>query len=64
MKRAKKRYTVKFENINGKGCLGTFTKLEKAEHEIKMNQLSDKNDIMNGYIDLQNRYWIEEITIY
>lgn len=57
----RKRYVVKFENVNGKGCLGTFTKLEKAEHMIKINQLSDKNDIMQGYKDLQNRYWIEEV---
>ena len=64
MKRAKKRYVIHFENINGKGKYGQFTKREKAEYEIEMNQLRDNNDIAQGYANLQNKYWIEEIVIY
>lgn len=64
MKRAKKRYVIHVENVNGKYQYGQFTKREKAEREIEMNQLSDKKDIMYGYQNLQTKYWIEEITVY
>lgn len=64
MARAKKRYTVMFENVNGSGSLGTFTKINKAESWMESCKRDDKKDIMNGYTDLQNRYWIEESVVY
>ncbi len=64
MKRAKKRFVVRFKNDLGSNQLGTFTKKDKAEHEIEMLKARDRNDIVQGYQDLHTTYWIEEIVIY
>lgn len=64
MARAKKRYVVKFENINGKGDFGTFTRMDKAERQMKSIERMNKRDIAEGYADLHTRCWIEEITVY
>lgn len=64
MARAKKRFVVRFKNDLGSNQLGTFTKRVKAEDEIEMLKVRDRNDISQGYQDLHTTYWIEEIVVY
>lgn len=63
MKRAKRRYVVRFENIYGKGDFGTFTNLNKAEKQMQSIERMNARDVAEGYEDSKTRCWIEEITV-